>query len=134
MKIWGIGTCYGGYDDQTSRFIENGIAAIGWSEDDAIDLYAMLREVEIGDIVYLKSTYQKKGIGRILRIKAVGKVINANKKFDGKSALGIEYVNDFVAVDLALNEYRGKNSVYGSTFYQEYNPLIVEEILKMIKG
>ena len=55
-----MGTCYGGYDDQTSVFIKNKVAAIGWSEDDAIDLYAMMGKVEIGDIMYLKSTYTKK--------------------------------------------------------------------------
>lgn len=95
MKIWGMGTCYGGYDDQTSIFIKNKIAAIGWSEDDAVDLYAMIREVEIGDIIYLKSSYPQKGKGRILRIKAIGRVVNPNKKFDGKSAIGIEYIEDF---------------------------------------
>lgn len=132
MNIWGLGTCYGGYDDKKDIFIKNNIAAIGWSEDEALDLYAMMRKVDIGDIIYLKSSYPKKGVGRILRIKAVGKVINPNKKFEGKSAVGMEYIKNFTSFDLALNEYKGKNSVYGSTFYQEYNPIIIEKILKYI--
>ena len=128
-----MGTCYGGYDDQTTIFIENKIAAIGWSENDAIDLYAMIGKVEIGDIIYLKSTYPKKSIGRILRIKTVGKVVNPNKKFDGKSAIGMDYIENFAPIDLVLKDYKGKNSVYGSTFYQEYNPLIIEKILNLIQ-
>ena len=133
MKVWGMGTCYGGYNDQTSMFIKNKIAAIGWSEDDAIDLYAMIGKVEIGDIIYLKSTYPKKNIGRILRIKTIGKVVNPNKKFNGKSAIGVDYIKNFAPIDLVLNDYKGKNSVYGSTFYQEYNPLIIEKILNLIQ-
>lgn len=128
-----MGTCYGGYDDQTSVFIKNKVAAIGWSEDDAIDLYAMLGKVEIGDIIYLKSTYPKKNSGRILRIKAIGKVVNPNKKFDEKSAIGVDYIENFTPVDLVLKDYKGKNNVYGSTFYQEYNPLIIEKILNLIQ-
>lgn len=128
-----MGTCYGGYDDQTTIFIENKIAAIGWSENDAIDLYAMIGKVEIGDIIYLKSTYPKKSIGRILRIKTVGKVVNPNKKFDGKSAIGMDYIENFAPIDLVLKDYKGKNNVYGSTFYQEYNPLIIEKILNLIQ-
>lgn len=128
-----MGTCYGGYDDQTSIFIKNKIAAIGWSEDEAIDLYAMIGKVEIGDIIYLKSTYPKKSIGRILRIKTVGKVVNPNKKFDGKRAIGVDYIENFIPVDLVLKDYKGKNSVYGSTFYQEYNPLIIEKILNLMQ-
>ena len=130
MKVWGMGTCFGGYNDQTSSFIENGIAAIGWNEEEAIDLYATLREVAIGDVIYLKSTYPKKGTGMVLRIKVIGKVVNPNKKHEGKSSLCVEYIKNFNSLDLALSEYKGKNSVYGSTFYQEYNPLIIEKILK----
>ncbi len=133
MKVWGMGTCYGGYNDQTSMFIKNKIAAIGWSEDDAIDLYAMIGKVEIGDIIYLKSTYPKKNIGRILRIKTIGKVVNPNKKFNGKSAIGVDYIKNFAPIDLVVKDYKGKNSVYGSTFYQEYNPLIIEKILNLIQ-
>ena len=98
----------------------------------SVDLYTMLREVEVGDIIYLKSTYPQKGTGMILRIKAIGKVVNPNKKYEGKSALGVEYIKDFTTTNLVLREYRGKNSVYRSTFYQEYNPFIVEKILKYL--
>lgn len=134
MKIWGMGTCYAGYDDQTSIFVQNGIAAIGWNENDAIDLYAMMKEVKICDIIYLKSTYPKKGYGKVLRIKAIGKVVNPNKKINGKSAIGVDYMENFNPVDLILKDYKGKHSVYGSTFYQEYNPLIIEKILKYIQS
>lgn len=134
MKVWGMGTCYGGYDDKTSTFIKNKIAAIGWSEEDAIDLYAMIRNVEIGDIIYLKSTYPKKSAGRILRIKAIGIVTNPNKKVDKKSAIGVDYIENFTPVDLFLKDYKGKNNVYGSTFYQEYNPLIIEKVLELYQN
>lgn len=132
MKVWGMGTCYGGYNDQTSKFLKNGIAAIGWDEEEAIDLYTMLREVEVGDIIYLKSTYPQKGTGMILRIKAIGKVVNPNKKYDGKIAVGVKYIENFKSADLVLREYKGKNGVYSSTFYQEYNPLIIEKVLKFL--
>ena len=74
----------------------------------------------------------KKGTGMVLRIKAIGKIVNPNKKYEGKSALGVEYIKDFATTNLILREYKGKNSVYSSTFYQEYNPLIIEKILRYL--
>ncbi len=133
MKAWGLGTCYGGYDDQTKLFLNSNIAAMGWNENDAIDLYAMMREVEIGDIIYLKSSYPKKGEGMILRIKAIGRVVNPNIKHNGKCAIGVEYIKNFKSFDLNLREYKGRNSVYTSTFYQEYNPRIIEKLLMTVK-
>ena len=45
----------------------------------------------------------------------------------------MDYIGNFTPIDLVLKDYKGKNSVYGSSFYQEYNPLIIEKILNLIQ-
>lgn len=140
MRVWGMG-CKWGKDDQYSDFISNRKAVIGWSMVDAPDLYAMLREVELGDVIYLKSYIGPK---KELRIRCVGRVTSTTKlvvhgtndvtKKDMKYALGVSWVENFNPFVLSLKEekYTGKNNVYNNTFYREYNPGIIEDILQYI--
>lgn len=133
MKIWGIGYKFGGWDDKSRDFTANSEAVIGWDIKNAPDLYLMLREIEIGDIVYLKTCALKKGKGKELRIAKIGKVINPLKLVDenGKNALGVKWVKEFDSfLPFMLNECKSRNNVYSNTLYREYNPIIIEEILK----
>lgn len=68
MKIWGMGYKLGGRDDKSYSYDQNNEVVFGWDSKDAPDLYMMLREVEMGDIVYLKTCALRKGLGRELRI------------------------------------------------------------------
>ena len=62
--------------DVTKDFIENGCFCSGYEMEKEPILYDMMRAIEVGDIIYIKSsTPRAKGI---LYIKAIG-IVTANK-------------------------------------------------------
>jgi hypothetical protein len=67
-QIFALGSAWGGKSDQTDRFLKDGIWENG-SEDDI----KQVAEVNVDDIVVLKSVFQKGNKGQF-RIKAIGKV------------------------------------------------------------
>ena len=129
MKIWGMGFMYGRCNDKSKEFIKDRKAVIGWSEKEAPDLYAMLREVDIGDIIYLKTYYIK---NQAVKIWHIGKVVNTLNLIGTKYALGVEWIKSFdtpLALSFKEERYKGKNNVYNNTFYREYNPNIIQCVL-----
>ena len=134
MRIWGMGFTW--EDDRSNEFINNGTAVIGWALEDAPDLYAMLREVELGDVIYLKTFGIQK---QEVRIWHIGKVINTLSLADdgAKYALGVKWVKSFgkgepLSLLLREEKYTGKNNVYNNTLYREYNPGIIQDVLHYV--
>lgn len=70
MAIYGFGAMFGGKTDVTDDFLRQGMACVGWSEQDAPPLFDMLRNIGNGDLVFIKSFNPQVG----LIIKAVGVV------------------------------------------------------------
>jgi hypothetical protein len=68
MAIFGVGAYYDNKRDVTEDFIQQGIACVGWPEEDAPALYSLLRRVQTGDVIYIKAHPP----GRELIVKAVG--------------------------------------------------------------
>ncbi len=141
MKVWGIGANWGG-KSIVKEFIGNDYAGIGWLEDEAPSLYAMMRDIEKGDIVYLKSfTYKN----CTLNIKAIGRVTATAFKdpryFKGKDkhiTIQVEWF-DIPSIGLKYDfRENGKidmrNNVYNNTLYREYCDRIIELIKKNIAG
>jgi len=54
MSIYGIGARYGS-EWMTDKFIDAGVAAIGFTEADAPEIFAQFRKVDIGDIMFMKA-------------------------------------------------------------------------------
>ena len=132
MRIWGMGFTWG--DDRSADFIDSGAAIIGWSMQEAPDLFAMLQEVELGDVIYLKTFGIRK---QEVNIWHIGKVINTLNLVENgtKYALGVKWINSFdkpLALSLRDGKYTGKNNVYNNTFYREYNPGIIQDVLAYI--
>jgi hypothetical protein len=68
MAIYGAGSNWDGRE-QKQYFFDNSIFVIGWDIIDAEDLYMMASSIQVGDIIYLKSSQ----IGsRNTRVKGVG--------------------------------------------------------------
>lgn len=80
-------------DDQTERFIQNGIWENGY-DDKFADI---VNSVNVGDKVAIKSSYATKDRKSILRIKAIGTVTNNPK--NGK-ILKVEWEKNFSSFDL----------------------------------
>ncbi len=133
MKVWGIGANWGG-KSMLSEFEKKKAVGIGWDEASAPALYAMMNEIDIGDIVYVKSYMLK---GRRLRIKAVGEVIST--AFEKPNVFGNDHRTvcvkwrdgSFLNIqehELTKEEHR--YNVYSHTLYREYNHTIVKKMLE----
>ena len=72
MAVYGIGAMYGGTEDMSEKFLENGVACIGFDPGDAPGLHEQLSKVKAGDVIFIKSYVPTSG----LHIKAVGIVID----------------------------------------------------------
>ena len=131
MAIFGIGAYYEGTTDMTEEFVQNGRACIGWGEDYAPTLHQMMRQVRVGDLIYIKSFTPRAG----LTIKAVGIVIST--EIEGPE---IELGEICIEVDWAWQGYHpvgrvnDKYNVRSITLYEEFNPEIQNLIIDALRG
>jgi hypothetical protein len=82
MAIYGIGCDYDG-KDVGNDFYAKSVACIGWKPEDKPYLFGIMKEIGIGDIIIIKSFFQRRG-KQVLRIKGIGIVTdNTRKKTKG---------------------------------------------------
>ena len=135
MALYGIGCMYDD-EDVCPKFHKKGIACIGWSPEDKPYLYGILREISIGDIIILKSFFPRGG-QQVLRIKAVGIVINDNVEVikDLGHCLKVKWIS-YDADGIKEHEFpSGKSDAgvqRGTTIYKEYNPEICKQIVDLM--
>jgi 5-methylcytosine-specific restriction enzyme B len=88
-------------DDQTERFITNGIWVNGKDDKKSIHI---TKEVKKGDLLALKSSFATKQGKSILRVKCIGEVIHNEN--DGEN-LVVKWQDDFKSFDIeGLGKYR----------------------------
>ena len=95
MKIYKAGSLYSANEEVLNSFIKNGCFCIGEHEKRIYGkYYNILQKSEIGDIIYVKQ-----GIGRGIRIKAIG-FVSSNKIYDYTiiSDIGNTYTNKGIKV------------------------------------
>ncbi len=128
MAIWGFGYKYeAGTYDKSEEFISQGLVCSGWGKSN-IYVFQQLKQIKIGDIVFLK-TYDKKAYK--LRIKAIGIVVSNDIQDypDLGSCLKVKYLKKYtdpleIEVDDRVPHIRT------ATLYEELNPKICQTILK----
>lgn len=130
MNVWGIGANWkkegdSTITDVTCEFITNGVAAIGWTEEQAPSLYAMAEEIQQGDIIYLKSYLIK---GSRLKIKAIGEVVDTvyiGRIYEGHKVFKVNWFSVAESI-IELTVSEKINNVFRNTLYREYNPRIID--------
>lgn len=134
MKIWGIGANWN--KSEKDNFINHSVAAIGYSEDEAPALHAMMSEMEIGDIIYIKSFIPKNST---LKIKAVGRIIGypyTEAKIFGNNApkrsVPVKWVYSGDTEKYELTPADTKYNVYSLTLYREYSPGVIKKLNNLI--
>ena len=135
MKVWGMGSCFRGDGEKIDKFTKNGVAAIGWEEEDAPALYNIVKEMKKDDIIYIKSFIIKT---RELRIKAIGKVrsniMQRRPYLENKNAFEVEWLktpeDKLPTISLAPEDTRF--NIYSCTLYPEYNKKISDKIKELI--
>lgn len=130
--FYGLGAVYDGTDDMYTRFIQRGVACIGWSKNDAPAFYQMLAQINVGDFIFIKSFPPKHG----LYIKAIGIVRTSPMlELDGLgNGREVQWLytapnNEWISLGRLNDHY---DFMRGGTIYPEYSPLVQEKILDVI--
>ena len=134
MAIYGFGAAYSGTEDMTATFVEAGGAFVGWTSDEAPSAHAMLRQIEVGDLVFLKSFPPSMG----LIVKAAGIVIDAQavQRWEIEGT-GVRVKWTFVGSNDGGHKLLGKigdkaDFMRSGTLYREYNPDVQRRIIDLI--
>jgi len=128
MAIYGIGAYYTD-TDVSDRFVNRGVACVGWSQEDAPAVHRLLEHIKTGGIIYVKAHPP----GRDLTVKAVGIVEN-------------ELVEDFGELGRGLRVrwlWRGpaqtwqesaeeRYNVRANTLYEEFSQAVQTRILELL--
>jgi hypothetical protein len=136
MAIYGFGAAYGGSEDMSSAFVEAGGAFVGWTREEAPSAHAMLRQIEVGDLVFLKSFPPSMG----LIVKAAGIVTEAGEDImEWELGTGVKVQWTFVGSRDGGTKPFGKigdkaDFMRGGTLYREYNGDVQRRIIALILG
>lgn len=130
MAVWGIGAYYksSSPEDKTKDFLNDSCAYIGWNETEAPALYRMFDSIKVGDLIYIKSFVPKE---KQLHIKAVGIVINTEKKTSSLLGTGISvrWKQEFKPITITVTAKIYRNNVFNNTLFEEFNKVIIQRLV-----
>ena len=135
MAFYGFGCKYDN-KDVCDDFFKKKLACVGWDPDEKPFFYGILKEIDVGDIIFLKSFFQRHG-NQVLRIKSIGIVINNNIKEieDLGHCIKVKWVS-YKADGLTEIEFPNEEFDGGvqrrSTIYKEYNADICKKIINLL--
>lgn len=136
MNIYGIGASFS-HVDVLQNFIENNCVAVGYSEESAPPLFAMQRDIQLGDIIYVKSFTPNK---KRLFIKAIGRVEGypttshniSDEHLKDQPCIPVKWLYLGDVIEYGLNSQDYTNNVYSHTLYREYSPNVIKIIMEHI--
>lgn len=126
MAIYGVGAYYD--KDVSSDFISQNLVGVGWDLQDAPELQEYFQSLKTGDIVYIKAAFG----GNDTTVKAIGIIRdnliirNNGLVSTGRNAKWI-FTHKFV-----IPRPQEKNNVRSNTVYEEFHPVILDEIISRI--
>jgi hypothetical protein len=131
MAVYGIGAMFGGTDDQTQKFIDMGVACIGWSAVDAPSIHRQMASLKMGDIIFIKSFAPSAG----LHVKAAGVVTDPQFRLITQAlGWGIDVRWRTVPdgrIDLGtLNDHA--DFMRRGSLYEEFNPTVINTVLDIL--
>ena len=116
MSVYGMGSMFSSTDEQLKNFVKDGFACIGWRCEDKPELYEILNDIKIGDIIYIKSLYHA---SKAMKVKAVG-IVTSELKWLNSS------INKYIIIDDdRLKERKG-------SLFAETNKDYIKEIISFI--
>ncbi len=139
MAVFGAGSNWDG-DEIKEDFFTNNNYTIGWSINDAQDLYNLISSIKVGDIIYLKANRP----GSLdLRIKGIGIVKSSlltalfEKGEDLSSVrnnfeLPVEWIHKEEFLITIPTDTGKLTNVRAATLYEEFLPFVQTEIINRI--
>jgi hypothetical protein len=130
VAVFGVGAFYDGSRDVSLSFIEQGIACVGWSEQDAPALHSLLRRIQTGDIVYIKAHPP----GRELIVKGVGVVTDDVVRDYGDLGRGVHVRWVWRGNEVFPEAENERYNVRNNTLYEEMSPAVKTSVLNLLLG
>ena len=131
MTTYGLGAMYNGTEDKMQDFIERRSAYLGWSETDAPFFHVLLRRINVGDFVFLKSYPPNRG----LLIKAIG-IVTEPQFIAGADDLGTRIGVDWRYVPkepISIGPLNDKaDFMRRGSIYEELNPQLLRRITALL--
>lgn len=129
MAIYGIGAYYDG-DDVSEEFIDNNIIGTGWTINDAPELHVYFANLKVGDIIYIKAAFG----GADITVKAIGIItdniiLTSTNHYLTQIGRNVRWTNTDKFVIPRPTE---KNNVRSNTVYEEFHPLVQQQIIQRL--
>lgn len=121
MSVYGMGSMFCGTEEQLDNFVKEGFACIGWKKEDKPELYVILNNIKIGDIIYIKALPFN---SKTMRIKAVGIVTTALK--NENTHQGYEECENEIGVKWLKSNINKSINVDDSNINKRKNSLFIE--------
>lgn len=137
MAIWGVGAKFGGRDSKMNSFIEESFWCTGFIEQEKPKVYEMIKEIQIDDVVFMKSLPLKSSTMNIWAIGIVTDIFkNTNSHIgfeDCYNEIGVKWIISNLNQPLLTVEVHDKQiNERKTTIFREYNIDIVEKIIKLL--
>ena len=124
MAIFGIGALYD-QEDVMGRFLSDGVACVGWPENEAPPAHSILRSLRTGDIIFIKS--YSPGAG--LFVKVVGLVTDGLVRPVPNLGVGVP-VRWVWNGEERIGRLDDKWPVRTVTIYEEHHPEVQARIIR----
>lgn len=133
MAIWGMGSHFGGSENQIDSFLNENFVCLGYTKKTAPDLIDMMKEIKIGDIIFIKSF--KIG-SNLMHINAIGivteefKCSNSHKGYENcDNEIGVKwFVKEKLETVLVDDKYKQRKT----SLFLEYNKDVQKIIVNAI--
>lgn len=134
MAIWGMGSHFNGEDNQIDNFIKDNFVCMLWKESEVPEFYEMMKEIQLGDIIYLKS-FQRGSSN--MHINAIGIVTQTFSKTNTHvgyencgNEIGVKWINKNPKTTVEVNSiYKQRKT----TICKEYNKEVIDIIIDSIQ-
>lgn len=135
MAIYGIG-CVIDDVDVGDDFYRRGMACIGWMPESKPYLFGTIKEIDIGDIIVIKSFFQREG-KQVLRIKGIGLVFDntiaqVRESWHCIKVRWLRYEPDGIIEVEFQNESFDAGVQRRTTIYREYNLNVCQQIVRLV--
>ena len=129
--VWGFGFKFAGTDSKFDDFINDNFVCIGYKEDEAPEFIEMMKEIQVDDIIFLKTWRIR---GSVLYIRAIGVVteeFTPENRYNTYNKIGVKWlITDINQPKKCNTKYRQRVT----SIFKEYNQEVIAILDSLLKN
>lgn len=125
MAIYAIGAYH--TTDVSQAFISQNLAGVGWSYAEAPELHEYMKSLKVADIIYIKSMPPSSSD---IFVKGIGIIRDSEILHDRSPTSIARNVLWLYTEQFTIAKPAERNNVRQNTLYEEFHPLVQQEILR----